>query len=200
MSFYAVVQGRTTGIFLNWSDCKNSVVGYKGALYKKFSTIEEAELYINKNKIVFIPDYYVYTDGASSNNGYVTAKAGIGVFFGENDSRNISEYIGNNTNQVAELTAILRVLQIINKLKLTDNIMIVSDSEYAIRCITGYYEASHNNLKLVIEAKSLRNNNIQFMHVKAHTGKQDIHSIGNFHADKLATNALMATNALIIDK
>ena len=27
----------------------------------------------------------IYTDGACSKNGYVDAKAGIGVFFGDND-------------------------------------------------------------------------------------------------------------------
>ncbi|KAI7903076.1 Caulimovirus viroplasmin-domain-containing protein, partial [Cokeromyces recurvatus] len=30
----------------------------------------------------------VYTDGASSNNGYGNARAGYGVYWGENDSRN----------------------------------------------------------------------------------------------------------------
>ena len=34
----------------------------------------------------FIPDIYVYTDGACSNNGKPNAKAGLGVFFGEGDS------------------------------------------------------------------------------------------------------------------
>ena len=33
---------------------------------------------------------YVYTDGACINNGKPNARAGIGVYFGENDSRNIS--------------------------------------------------------------------------------------------------------------
>jgi len=33
----------------------------------------------------FIPDYYVYTDGACSNNGGKHARAGIGIFFGIDD-------------------------------------------------------------------------------------------------------------------
>jgi ribonuclease HI len=40
MTFYAVANGRTIGIFLNWNDCNNSVKKYKNALYKKFNTKE----------------------------------------------------------------------------------------------------------------------------------------------------------------
>ena len=32
--------------------------------------------------------------------------------------------------------------------------------------------------------------NIQFMYIKAHTNNTDIHSIGNYNADKLATIAI----------
>jgi len=35
MTFYAVANGRSIGIFLNWNDCNNSVKGYKNALYKE---------------------------------------------------------------------------------------------------------------------------------------------------------------------
>ena len=57
-------------------------------------------------------DIVVYTDGACSNNGKKSAKAGIGVYFGEGDPRNISERItGKQTNNAAELTAILRAVE-----------------------------------------------------------------------------------------
>ena len=46
MTFYAVANGRSIGIFLNWNDCNNSVKGYKNALYKKFDTKEEADNFI----------------------------------------------------------------------------------------------------------------------------------------------------------
>jgi ribonuclease HI len=111
MPYYAVSNGRNVGIFLNWNDCNNSVKGYKNALYKKFDTKEEADNFIQLNETninntcnnekqnnitsffhtieskqtnnvaVFIPDYYVYTDGACSNNGKDDASAGIGIFF-----------------------------------------------------------------------------------------------------------------------
>ncbi len=44
--FYAVRQGRVTGIFNNWDDCKAQVEGYSGAQYKSFKTAQEAFEYM----------------------------------------------------------------------------------------------------------------------------------------------------------
>lgn len=44
--FYAVRQGRKTGMFLTWDECKKQVMGYPGAIYKSFGTKEEAEEYL----------------------------------------------------------------------------------------------------------------------------------------------------------
>lgn len=44
--FYVVVKGRKTGIFNKWEGgAKQYVEGYKGAVYKSFSTIELAEIW-----------------------------------------------------------------------------------------------------------------------------------------------------------
>lgn len=40
--FYAVKRGSVTGIFRTWDECKASVSGYSGAVYKSFKTKEEA--------------------------------------------------------------------------------------------------------------------------------------------------------------
>lgn len=140
--------------------------------------------------------YFVYTDGSCSNNGKSNAKAGIGVYFGDNDSRNVSERInGKQTNNRAELLAILKAGQIIGK----DNVTIVSDSEYAIKCVTTYGKKCHDsqwettiaNKELVKEVYYFfQGKSIDFKHVYSHTSKQDIHSLGNEQADKLATKVL----------
>lgn len=44
--FYAVKQGRKTGTFLTWDECKKQVMGYPGAIYKSFGTKAEAEEYL----------------------------------------------------------------------------------------------------------------------------------------------------------
>jgi ribonuclease HI len=83
---------------------------------------------------------YVYTDGACSNNGKKNAKAGIGIYFGHDDPRNVSQRIeGKQTNNTAELGAILHVYTILEKDILSGKkIGIVTDSIYAIRCATTY--------------------------------------------------------------
>jgi len=148
-------------------------------------------------------DYYVYTDGACSKNGSADAKAGIGIYFGPDDPRNVSKRInGKQTNNTAELGAIIETYSIIqNDILEGKNICIVSDSEYAIRCITSYGEKCEKKLwKLDIPNKELvrevyelykGKQNIQFIHVQAHTGNTDIHSLGNAGADELANLSVM---------
>tara|TARA_B110000977_G_C11075007_1_gene490840 strand:- start:2444 stop:3280 length:837 start_codon:yes stop_codon:yes gene_type:complete len=215
MSFYAVANGRSIGVFLNWNECSESVSGFNGALYKKFETKEEAETFISSiNNSKIKPDndndndidYFVYTDGACSNNGKPNSLAGIGIFFGIDDCRNVSEKIeGKQTNNCAELIAIIKTYNIIEKdIIKNKKITIVSDSKYAISCATYYGEKCHNtnymnknniqipNKKLVKEIYELYKDikNVDFIHILAHTNNNDIHSIGNCHADKLANLAI----------
>lgn len=46
--YYAVRVGRTPGIYMNWEDCNKQVKGYKGAKFKSFTSIEEADDFVNK--------------------------------------------------------------------------------------------------------------------------------------------------------
>ena len=219
MSFYAVANGRTIGIFLNWNDCNNSVKGYKNAIYKKFDTREQAENFIRTNDkntndtniqkqhnitslVDFNPEYYDYTDGACSNNGKYNALSGIGIFFGIDDNRNVSKKIeGKQTNNTAELTAIIETYYIIeNDIRNGTKITIVTDSEYAIKCVSYYGLKCYNkgwrddipNKELVKTIYELYKDklNIRFLHIKAHTNNTDIHSFGNDNADKLAVLAI----------
>jgi ribonuclease HI len=150
------------------------------------------------------PKKYVYTDGACIHNGKKYAKAGIGIFFGPGDKRNVSERItGKQTNNAAELEAILRVFQILDKeIKKGEEYVIMTDSEYAIKCMKSYgYKLALKhwksdkpipNLEKVKEGFLLFQNypNVTLQHIRAHTGKKDIHSIGNEMADKLATASI----------
>jgi ATP-dependent DNA helicase PIF1 len=51
MSFYAVARGNNTGIVNTWDECKVQIDGYKGAVFKKFDTKEDAEKFIADNLI-----------------------------------------------------------------------------------------------------------------------------------------------------
>ena len=44
--YYAVKNGRKTGIFETWAECKEQVHGFKGCKFKSFPSYEEAEEYL----------------------------------------------------------------------------------------------------------------------------------------------------------
>ena len=44
--YYAVKVGMTTGVFETWDECKASVDGYPGALYKSFKNLSDAYAYL----------------------------------------------------------------------------------------------------------------------------------------------------------
>ena len=227
--FYAVAKGINPGVYISWSECKKQVKNYRGSRFKKFKNRDDAENFVSGQKISVgkvqskindffkvsgvkkplkkpdsEPDYYVYTDGACSNNGTKYAKAGMGVYFGKNDPRNVSRIVnGRQTNNVAELSAIIETYSIIDKdIKSNKKICIATDSKYCITCATTYgtrmnrdnWKNNIPNKELVKTLYKLYNGNItnvKLQHVKAHTSNTDIHSVGNFHADRLATEAII---------
>lgn len=77
----------------------------------------------------------IWTDGSSRANGRVGARAGLGVFFGQGDPRNVSEPLRGmpQTNQRAELMAMQRALEVAPR---TQAVEIISDSQYSINCVT----------------------------------------------------------------
>jgi len=44
--FYAVKNGRNPGVYLSWEDCQQEITCYSGAIYKSFSTIDEANAWL----------------------------------------------------------------------------------------------------------------------------------------------------------
>lgn len=69
--YYAVKNGRTTGIFDNWKDVQKAVIGYSNANYKGFETKEAAEEWLNKKAVVIDPTSKMlaiaYVDGSYDN-------------------------------------------------------------------------------------------------------------------------------------
>lgn len=140
----------------------------------------------------------VFTDGACSNNGKHNARAGIGVYFGEDDSRNFSGSVfGKQTNNTAEVKAIIKAYKILEKeIKDGDRVNIYSDSTYAMRAAGEYGEKQEKaewkndipNKHLVKKIYNLfkGRDNVKFIYVKAHTGEDDWISKGNEAADGYA--------------
>lgn len=49
MPYYAVAKGIKPGIYTNWNLCKQNVNGYKGAIFKKFVSVKQAQQFIDSN-------------------------------------------------------------------------------------------------------------------------------------------------------
>jgi len=148
----------------------------------------------------------VWTDGSSINNGKKNAKAGVGVWFGDDhDPRNVSEPLrgSEQTNNRAELTAIMRALEILLVSSSTDKeIVILSDSMYSINALTIWIKNWIKNDWKTSNKKPVKNKdliqrihqlmkrfpNLRFQHIKAHTTKMDPDTVGNRIADLLAIN------------
>ena len=149
---------------------------------------------------------YVFTDGSCFNNGKEGSIGGFGIFFGKGDPRNKSKkYKGTTTNNYMELLAIFECFKIFKKNR---KYCIISDSEYAINCVTKWYKKWINNgwknnsnedvanrelIQSILDKK--KEFNVSLMHTKSHQERpQDVNSFdyllwyGNNAADKLAKN------------
>jgi ribonuclease HI len=124
----------------------------------------------------------IFTDGASSGN---PGPAGIGVVlrFGKYE-KEISEYIGLATNNIAELKAIQAGLLAVKKTDLP--VRIFTDSRYAYGVLTlGWKARANNELVQSIKKKMTKFKNLKIVKVKGHAGDE-----GNERADLLATSAI----------
>lgn len=124
---------------------------------------------------------HVYTDGACSGN---PGPAGIGIYMEYGDNvKEISKYIGESTNNIAELMAIKVGLETLTKRDVP--VVVYSDSQYCIGLLSQGWKAKANK-ELVAETRQLVDEftDIEFVKVKGHSGH-----VGNERVDKLAVSA-----------
>jgi ribonuclease HI len=127
--------------------------------------------------------WIAYTDGACSGNpgpagsGMVVIRPGGKIDEG-------FEYLGTSTNNVAELTAILRALEVIPAD--APSILVHTDSQYAIGVLTKGWKPKVNQ-ELIAKTKSLlaKRPQARLVYVKGHAGVPM-----NERADELAREAV----------
>ncbi|HEU0034705.1 MAG TPA: ribonuclease H [Kofleriaceae bacterium] len=110
---------------------------------------------------------HVWTDGGCIPN---PGPAGIGVVIVDGRERKeISEYLGHGTNNIAELTAIVRGLEEVKDR--TRPIVVYSDSQYAIGLLTQNWKPKAN-IELVAKLRALLREfpEVRFVKVAAHSG------------------------------
>jgi len=131
----------------------------------------------------FMSKLTVYTDGASRGN---PGSAGIGiVFVDENNNviKEINDYIGETTNNIAEYTALVTALREALEMQ-CDEIEVFSDSELMVKQINKEYQVKNAGLKpLYEEVCSLINEfkNFTISHIRREYNKR---------ADELANQGI----------
>ena len=91
---YAVRKGRTTGIFMNWDDCKAQVDGFAGAEYKSFADPADAMAYLGLSEAAeageekFPEGIRAYVDGSYDS---ASGRFSCGVVIVETDANGNSE-------------------------------------------------------------------------------------------------------------
>ena len=97
MKYYGVRIGRNPGIYTDWNDCKNSVTGFKGAQFKGFKTLKEADDYVsapdntsveesspgNEELSATLSEAYSFVDGSFNQTTGVYGYGGFLVYNGE---------------------------------------------------------------------------------------------------------------------
>ncbi|MGM0643652.1 MAG: ribonuclease HI [Thermodesulfobacteriota bacterium] len=134
------------------------------------------QIVINENEIT------VFTDGASSGN---PGPAGIGIYMKFRDKeKKVSESIGTATNNVAELTAIKKALELIRRTDIP--VRLYTDSSYCQGVLVKGWKAKENtDLILSIKKRLSRFADLKILKVKGHAGIKE-----NEIADTLATDAV----------
>ena len=131
--------------------------------------------------------YKLFTDGGSRGN---PGPAAIGAFiFDENDNlvTFLGEYLGEETNNFAEYTALIRGLNLAAKEGI-DSIECNLDSELVVKQLNGQYKVKNENiipLHKKVETLKKEFKSISFVHVRREFNK---------HADRMVNIILDTLN------
>lgn len=208
--FYAVKEGLVPGIYNSWPETHEQVKGYSGAIYKSFSTLEEAQFFITgdtepqKEEIHSLDNaeetidemqdsstVEIYVDGSYSpeppiyGSGWVAVK-GKDILSRRSFSGNNARYI--ESRQVpGEVFACIEAINWAKKNGF-ETVIISYDYEGIEKWATGKWSAKKNVSKdyVTLYKQASQGIKVIFKQVKAHSGV-------NFNevADKLAKSALL---------
>ena len=191
MKYYAVKKGMQPGIYNSWAECEKQVKGFSGAVYKSFSTLEEAKAFIGENikQEVSKADCVAYVDG-SYDHSILAYGAGVVLFYQNkkytyshmnNDARYVSM-----RNVAGEIEASMAAMNFASKHQ-CQHLEIHYDYEGIEKWCTGAWEAKKEGTQVyrdyyLNKAKQMK---ITFVKVKSHSG-----NALNDEADELAKKAL----------
>jgi len=153
---YVVFVGKKTGIFDTWEECKEYVNGFKGAIYKSFKTIEEAEEafenYFNETSLPLEKNVKTINDDKNNSNfttaitidGACAGNPGVGEYQGVKISGDLENMIikekeecikskiyPKTTNNIMEFLALVEAIKYVFNTK-NYTVKILTDSITAL--------------------------------------------------------------------
>lgn len=198
--YYAVRAGRQTGVFLTWDACKAQTIGYKGAAFKSFPTLEEAEAFVRgENSVTAPPAENTEPAAEQGAVAYVDGSYHVGtkefscgaVLFVNGEELHFSQKFSDPA--LAEMRNVAGEIKG-SELILTycmehgiEEVSIYHDYEGVAKWATGEWKANKDGTKAyrdfcLAASKKLR---FRFVKVKGHSGDKY-----NDLADRLAKDAL----------
>lgn len=164
----------------------------------------------------------VFTDGSCTSNGRKDAKAGYAAWFPDHPSWSSALKMPEDqpqTNQRAELSAInLAVKTLEDRGEIDCDLVIYSDSDYSIKCLSSWLtgwmnrgwktadgkDVQHQDLIKDTTARLSKFKSHRFVHVKAHTGGVDELSKNNDVVDRMAREVVegvpVSTTPPVVDE
>ena len=163
--YYVVWKGNKTGIFTSWDACKKAVAGFKGAQYKSFKSLAEAEeafkfsyFEYKENNQNGVPLFQLEKRAKEVNFDSINVDAASSGNPGKMEYRGVYTKTGKEifkqgpfqegTNNIGEFLALVHGLAFLQQKK--SNLPIYSDSKIAI----GWVKKKRCNTKLQPNAKN----------------------------------------------
>lgn len=186
---YAVKKGRVPGIYQTWSECKEQVDGFSGAVFKSFEKREEALEFLKAEKEIIQTEAKAYCDGSFD---VKTGRFSYGtIIFWKNKKYEFSECftdkeLAKMRNVAGEIKGAEKIFSFCMENKIS-SVEIFFDYAGIEKWCTGewkrnkagtiHYHEEYNKIKTEV--------NVSFTKVKAHSGDEF-----NERVDFLAKTAL----------